>query len=854
MPDGSPHPPPVSDTPAPPRGRVWIVDDSVLEAEMARRAIAPSFDTEIFSDGATMLERLAHDPGPDALVLDLQLPGMSGIDVCRFLRGTFDEIALPIVMLTVYGHKEDVLEGLAAGANDYVPKPYDPAELLARVRTVVRTRRLHERAKRAERALFVERDRLLESEHRFRTLAEAIPQIVWTADPNGAHDYVNQRWLDFTDMNIEQARGSGWLSAVHPEDQERCLERWHTSVTTGDVYECQIRLRRAADGAYHWFLARALPLRDAAGRITKWFGTSTDIHAQKRATWALEFLGRASVALISSLDSKAATESLTHLAVPDLADWCGVFLHEGSNVIKLAADAHVTGVRADLLRTLVTGDPLLSEAPFGAPKVIRTGKPDLVPDLAEALERGFDDDAPLLDTLAELGVTSWIMVPLAVQSRTFGCIVLAITGSGRRYDEADLKLAEELGRRAAIAIDNARLFEMTQRERARAEEANHTKDEFLATVSHELRTPLNAILGWTVMLRSGSMSEEKRARAIETIERNARSQTQLIEDLLDISRIISGKLRLSVSPVQPHSILEGAIETIRPAAEAKGVRLQPVLDTNAGPIMGDPERLQQVVWNLLSNAVKFTPKGGRVQVRLQRVGSDIEITISDTGRGMRVEFLPYVFERFRQADMGIARSHGGLGLGLAISRHLVELHGGSIEALSPGEGLGSTFVVRLPLAPLSSTSIERQPEPAASQSSNDLPCPAEINGLRVLIVEDEQDARDLMASVLEGCLARVTTAGSAAEALEMIRQDPPDVLVSDVGMPGESGYDLIRKVRHLPPEQGGRTPAVALTAYARMEDRTRALMMGFDMHVPKPIEPSELLVVIAHLAGRFAKR
>ena len=349
------------------------------------------------------------------------------------------------------------------------------------------------------------------------------------------------------------------------------------------------------------------------------------------------------------------------------------------------------------------------------------------------------------------------------------------------------------------------------------------------------------------------MSEEKRARAIETIERNARSQTQLIEDLLDISRIISGKLRLSVSPVQPHSILESAIETIRPAAEAKGVRLQPVLDTHAGPIMGDPERLQQVVWNLLSNAVKFTPKGGQVSVRTERVGSDAEIAITDTGRGMAPHFLPYVFERFRQAEAGIARSHGGLGLGLAITRHLVELHGGSIEATSPGEGLGSTFTVRFPLATVGNAAGERPSDRAHTANGNDLPCPAELKGLHVLIIEDEEDARDLMASILEACGTRVSLASTAAEGIELFRQETPDVMVSDVGMPGESGYDLIRKVRLLPPDQGGRTPAVALTAYARMEDRTRALMMGFDIHIPKPIEPSELLVVLAHLASRFAK-
>ena len=853
--EGRPPPPPASGDPEhrTESGLVWIVDDSPLEAEMAKRALSPRYAIEIFTEGATMLERLAEGPGPDALVLDWQLPGMDGIDVCRFLRGTSDEIALPVVMLTVHGHKQDIVEGLAAGANDYVTKPYDPAELLARVGTLVRTRRLHERAKRAERALEVERDRLLQSERQFRMVAEAIPQLVWTADAGGALGYFNQRWLEYTGMTQEQSQGSGWWSVVHLEDQERGLQRWRSAIETGDIYDTQYRLRRA-DGAYHWFLGRALPLREEGGRILKWFGTLTDIDEHKRAERALELLARAGEELIVSLDSRAASNSMARLTVPDLADWCGVYLCDDDGGVTLITDARVDEApKVELLRELTMSYPLHLDAPNGASKVLRTGEPELVPDVADALSRAEGHETAHLERLRDASVRSWMMVPLAIQRRTFGCLAFAILGSGRRYDEVDLSLASELGRRTAVAIDNARLFEMTQRERARVEEANHAKDEFLATVSHELRTPLNSILGWAVMLRSESMSEEKRARAIATIERNARSQTQLIEDLLDISRIVSGKLRLNVGPVRPITVVEAAIETIRPAAEAKGVRLQPVLDPHVGPITGDPERLQQIVWNLLSNAVKFTPKGGRVQVRLSRDESDIEIEIADTGRGISTEFLPYMFERFRQADMGIVRAHGGLGLGLAITRHLVELHGGSIQAHSAGDKLGSTFVVRIPLAPLSSTSLEKPVRQGPDQLVDSPPCPPELAGLHVLVVDDEQDARDLMMAVLEDCGARVTTAASAVEAMEAIRKAPPDVMVSDVGMPGESGYDLIRKIRVLLPHQGGRIPAVALTAYARIEDRTRALAMGFDLHISKPIEPSELLVVIAHLASRFPK-
>ena len=841
------------------RGLVWIVDDSPLEAEMARRALSPRYTIEVFTDGATMLERLASGPGPDTIVLDWQLPGMDGIDVCRFLRGSSDEVALPVVMLTAHGHKQDIVEGLAAGANDYVTKPYDPAELLARVGTLVRTRRLHERARRAERALGVERDRLLQSERELRTVAEAIPQIVWTAGAGGRLEHFNRRWFEYTGTTPGQSLDAGWRSALHPDDMERAVERWRSAVETGADFDIQYRLRRA-DGVHHWFLGRALPLRKEGGAILKWFGTLTDIDEHKRAERSLDLLARAGDAISASLDSKATSESMARLAVPALADWCGVYLRDDEDGVARVADASAGDAPAPaLLRDLTASHPVHVGAHSRAQKLLRTGEPELVPDIADALSRAGAGDAVHLAKLREASVTSWMMVPLAVQQRTFGCLTFAIVGSGRRYDEADLSLALELGRRTAVAIDNARLFEMAQRERVRVEEANHAKDEFLATVSHELRTPLNSILGWSVLLRSETMSEERRSRALATIERSARSQTQLIEDLLDISRIVSGKLRLNVAPVQMSAVIGAAIEIVRPAAEAKGVRLQPFLDGQVGPIRGDSERLQQVIWNLLANAVKFTPKGGQVQVSLSRDGSDVEIAVADTGAGISPGFLPYVFERFRQADTGIVRAHGGLGLGLAITRHLVELHGGSIKALSPGEGLGATILLRIPLAPLRPTAIEST-ESIERPSGHDselpppvMPSPPEIVGLHVLLVEDEPDARELMATVLESCGVRVTAVASAAEALDAMRSAPPDVLVSDVGMPGESGYDLIRKIRLLPADQGGRTPAVALTAYARMEDRTRALMLGFDLHLAKPIEPSELLVVIAHLASRFPK-
>jgi CheY-like chemotaxis protein len=377
------------------------------------------------------------------------------------------------------------------------------------------------------------------------------------------------------------------------------------------------------------------------------------------------------------------------------------------------------------------------------------------------------------------------------------------------------------------------------------------KDEFLATLSHELRTPLNAILGWSQILRNNPKPEDIE-EGIQVIERNARVQTQIIEDLLDMSRIISGKFRLDVQRTDLAEVVKAAVETVTPAADARGVRIQTVLDPIAGPVSGDPGRLQQVFWNLLTNAVKFTPRGGRVQVILERVNSHLEVSIIDTGEGIDVQFLPHVFDRFRQADATTTRRHGGLGLGLAIVKQLVEVHGGSVRVKSGGVGHGSTFTVDLPLTalhPEPEDAVERRhSEDGASLLLDD--SSREIEGLKVLVVDDEADARNLVRRLLEDRKASVTTAASAKEALEILKTSRPDVLVSDIGMPNEDGYSLIRKVRNLPVSEGGNTPAIALTAYARAEDRMKAILAGFEMHIVKPVESAELIAMVASLAKR----
>ncbi len=463
-----------------------------------------------------------------------------------------------------------------------------------------------------------------------------------------------------------------------------------------------------------------------------------------------------------------------------------------------------------------------------------------------------------------LPVRSYLAVPVISHSREvigglfFGHPDVGVFTARSEY------VVSGIAAQAAVALDNARLYEAAQaaaEERKRlyereqdarrdAERMGELKDQFLATLSHELRTPLGAILGWTQVLRRGARSQADVHRGLEIIERNARTQTQLIDDLLDMNRIIAGKMRLEVQPLDPTIAIEGALETVRPAAEAKGIRLEKVLDPASGPVVADPNRVQQVLWNLLSNAIKFTPKDGKVQTILRRAGAHVEIRVSDSGIGIDPEFLPLVFERFRQADASTTRRFGGLGLGLSIVRQLVELHGGTVRADSPGTGQGAAFTVSLPITAVYPTTrpAAEQPEagPAGAAETSD----EELRGLKVLVVDDDADARELVARVLAESRADVVIAASAAEALPLVERERPDVLVSDIGMPDVDGYELLRRVRALGESRGGRVPAIALTAFARPEDRTRALRSGFLGHVTKPVGSAELVASVAAVARR----
>jgi PAS domain S-box-containing protein len=505
---------------------------------------------------------------------------------------------------------------------------------------------------------------LRESREQFQAIAETMPHFVWSARPDGYIDYYNERWYEYTGMPRTPNQGWNWKLYVHSDDLDRTVAAWERSLSTGEPYDLEYRIRRGADGTYRWFLGRALPIRDDRGEITRWFGTCTDIDEQRR-------LGE---------------------------------------------------VRETLL----------------------------------AAER-------------------------------------------------------------------------TTREQV--ENAMRQRDEFVATLAHELRTPLNAILGWTQMLRRPSSPDVLR-RGLEVIERNTRAQAQVISDLLDIGHITSGKIRLTSETVNLLTIVRAAVSIVRPAADARSVHIDATSEP-AAIVTGDAGRLQQVAWNLLSNAVKFTPSGGTIDVVAQRVDHTVELRVTDSGEGIAPEFLPFIFDRYRQADASATRTHGGLGLGLAITKHIVELHGGTIEAYSEGPGRGATFLVRLPAA---------QPQDRTGTAGS----PAvSLAGAHVLVVEDQADSREIVARIISERGGRVSTAVSVTEAIDCFTQDPPDLLISDITMPGMDGYELVTRLRAI--EGGRRVPAIALTAFARAEDRTRSLLAGYQGHVPKPVDPDELLATVASL-------
>ena len=647
---------------------------------------------------------------------------------------------------------------------------------------------------------------LRRSEAELRSVADSIPQLAWAANPDGYITWYNRGWFDYTGMTPEQMEGWGWQSLHDPEVLPSVIDRWKYSIDSGEPFEMEFPLR-GANGEFRWFLTRVNPLRNESGRIVRWFGTNTDVSEQRRQEQAI----KASEARLRALVE--ATPECVKIVAPDgsleFMNQAGLEMVEGDSesavhgacVYDLIAPEHREVWIANHLR-VCQGQRINWE----------------------------------FEVIGLKGTRRWMethAVPLALSDGRIGQLAVTREITARKHAEQERE----------------QLLKSERAARSEAERASLLKDEFLATLSHELRTPLNAILGWSQILASGNVDAADLKQGLDVIQRNARAQTQLIEDLLDMSRIASGKVRLDVQWTDLASVVDAAVDSVRPSAEAKEIRLRKILDPNAGPVAGDPTRLQQVVWNLLSNAIKFTPKGGKIDILLERVNSHLEITVHDSGVGIKPEFLPIVFERFRQADSSTTRSYGGLGLGLSIVKSLVELHGGTVRAKSGGEGQGATFIVSLPLAPIRSN--EKREHPTASKAPAIDRVQLDLSGVKVLVVDDDSDARSLISRLLTQCHAEVSTAASAAEGLDQLKTFKPHVLVSDIGMPHTDGYQFIREVRKLPTEDGGKTPAVALTAFARSEDRTRAMMAGFQVHVAKPIEPQELAATVCSLAGRM---
>ena len=594
-----------------------------------------------------------------------------------------------------------------------------------------------------------------------------------------------------------------------------------------DVRVAEDLAQRAAIAVDNARLYRAAQQGEAAAAL-----------GQRRA----RFLAKVGDTLASSLDYETTLETVANLAVPDIADWCVVHIVDEHGSLQRLAVAHVDPHKLHLAEMLQARYPEPRDAVGGVWQVIRTGQPTMMADIPEPLLVAAARDADHLRLLREIGLTSYICVPLLTRGRATGAITFVSAESRRSYGDEDLRLAQDVASRAALAVENARAYQQ-------ANEANRLKDEFLGTLSHELRTPLNAILGYARMLRGGVFAAgAKQDRALEILERNAQALTQSVEDVLDVSRIIAGKLRLNLQDVDLAEVIDDAVGTVLPAADARGVRLQLDLDRTTPPVAGDPERLQQVVWNLLTNAVKFTPPGGAVNVRLTHDHGKATVTVSDTGRGITPAFLPHIFERFRQADSRFSREHGGLGLGLAIAREIVETHGGIIDASSPGEGRGATFSVSLPVVALE---LRGSRPPGEDRTGGHLvpSIRGRLAGLRVLIVDDDEDARALVQAIVEEAGATATTADSAAQALERLERDVPDVMVADLGMPGMDGLALIEAIRRRS-DEAGRMPAIALTAYARSQDRLRALSSGFQRHLAKPIDHVELVTAVMAVVTR----
>jgi PAS domain S-box-containing protein len=685
---------------APPVASILLVDDHAPNLLALEAALEPLGQRLVKArSGAEALRKLV-DEDFAVILLDVQMPELDGYQTARLIKAQERTRHIPLLFLTaIHRDEQQALRGYAQGAVDYLLKPFDPDVLRAKVTTFVDLYRRGEQLRAREARLRQQERELLvrRGEAHARALLDAMPQAVWAARTDGSQAWCNPAWTALRGGQGPGEPDSSFLDVVHPEEREVVRTGWSEALRSGRMWEGQHRLGRA--DSWRWHIVRVTPLPPGDESWSGFLCTATDIDDERRTQQVSQILSHASVVLSSSLDYHATLARLAQLAVPRFADWCAVDVVEpsrpGGGPSRVAV-AHVESGKAERVLELHQRYPPHEDDVSGVARVLASEVPELLPEVPDTLLRRIVRDSEHLALLREVGFQSCIRVPMRARERNFGVITFAIAGKRHRYDRRDLALAEELGRRAAVAVDNALLYQEAQRAQAEAQEANRLKDDFLATLSHELRTPLTSILGWTQMLlKREELDAAGRRRGLETIERNARVQRQLVEDLLDVSRITSGKLVLDLKEVPLREVADAALESVRPTAEARGVQLEAKVDKLSESVLADATRLQQVLWNLLTNAIKFTERGGRVWLEAYREESTVALTVRDTGRGIAREFLPHVFERFRQGESG--REHGGLGLGLAIVRHLVELHGGTVGVHSDGPGTGATFKVRLPL-------------------------------------------------------------------------------------------------------------------------------------------------------------
>ena len=676
---------------------------------------------------------------------------------------------------------------------------------------------------RGELALEAERERL-------SAIVANVPGMVWET----AGDFPEQRVTFISD-------GIRPLTGYTPEESMSDPSFWNdvvidrASIDTKTIAEKSMRdgvpavrryKMRHRDGRVIWTEVRSAHKVVNGTLMSR--GVTMDITAREEAEQRSAFLAEASGVLSASMDYERSLLRVADLIVTALADWCVIDLIEEGEVVRIAASC-ADPSKAELMERLKTEfAPSKHEIGLGR-RVIETNEPLLI-------ARSDEESSALLRRSAAaqvfeaLGCESLMIVPLTAAGHTFGALSIVSANPARTFDEEDLAVAVELGRRAGYAIDHARLYRQSTA-------ANRAKDEFLATLSHELRTPMTAALGWASMLRLPDTPQETFKLAVETIDRSIRAQAKLIDDIFDVSRIVSGKLQLQIAPVDLTRVIHAAVETIEPSINAKSLRLELVHDDGESLLLGDAARLQQVIWNLLSNAVKFTPAGGTVRVEVKRAANDeIQIAVHDNGQGIPKRLLPVIFERFRQGDSSTTRAYGGLGLGLAIVKNLVELHGGSVSAASEGEGRGSVFTVRLPLSRAQS---QRGVAPANVDASA-----VSLAGIDVLVVEDDDDTRVMLAKALEQHGASVVAVDSAPAALDALRRRPPHVLVSDIAMPGEDGYSLMTKIRGGAVESCRDLPAIAISAFARPEDRELLRAVGFREQLAKPIDAMVMLQTV----------